>query len=117
LLPTANSGKEKEMATKSFSSSEVRNNLDSILQGVVDDAEPIVIRLKDNQNVVIISEDEYNSLLETAYVTSGRNGDYLRESIAEAQNGKTTPITLQEIDDLIDDHGFNQGACVASARG
>lgn len=88
------------MTTKSISSSEARSSFYSILREVVDDAVPVVIRQRGKQNAVILSEDEYNSLIETAYVSSGKNGEILRRSIAEAKAGKTRRITLEELDNL-----------------
>lgn len=88
------------MTTKSVSSSEARSSLYSILREVVEDAVPVVIRQRGKENAVILSENEYNSLLETAYVSSGKNGERLRESIAQAKAGKTRRITLDEINKL-----------------
>lgn len=88
------------MTTKSISSSEARGSFYSILKEVVDDVVPVVIRQRGKKSAVIISEDEYNSLIETAYVSSGRNGERLRESIAQAKEGKVRRITLDEIDKL-----------------
>ena len=89
------------MTTKSISSSEARSSLYTILREVVEDAVPVVIRHRGHKNAVIISEDEYNSLVETAYITGGRNGEALRRSIQDAREGKTHRITLEEIDALL----------------
>lgn len=88
------------MTTKSISSSEARSSLYSILREVVDDSVPVVIRQRGKQNAVLLSEDEYNSLVETAYLSSGKNGEHLRKSLAQARAGKTRRITLEEIDSL-----------------
>lgn len=89
------------MTTKTFTSSEARKAFYSILREVADDAVPIVIRNRGRKNAVILSEDEYNALMETAYVTRGKNGEHLRRSVQEAKEGKTRCITLEEIDKLI----------------
>lgn len=88
------------MTTKSLSSSEARASFYSIIKEVVDDVVPVVIRQRGKKSAVIISEDEYNSLIETAFVTAGGNAQRLRESIAQVREGKTRPIFLKEIDDL-----------------
>ena len=90
------------MIAKSITSSEARSSLYSILREVVEDAVPVVIRHRGHKNAVIVSEDEYNSLVETAYITGGRNGEALRRSMQDAREGKTRRITLEEIDALID---------------
>lgn len=88
------------MTTKSLSSSEARASFYSIIKEVVDDVVPVVIRQRGKKSTVIISEDEYNSLIETAYVTAGGNAQRLRESIAQVREGKTRTISLEEIDAL-----------------
>lgn len=85
------------MTTKSISSSEARSSLYSILREVVDDALPVVIRQRGKQNAVIISEDEYNSLIETAYLSSGKNGERLREARKQIERGESREISLDEL--------------------
>ncbi len=91
------------MTTKTLSSSEARKSFYSILREVNDDAVPVVVRThgKERRNAVIISEDEYNSIIETLYVTSGRNGEELRRSMAQARAGQVRTISLAEIDKMI----------------
>ncbi len=89
------------MTTKTLSSSEARKSFYGILREVVDDAVPIVIRNRGRKNAVLISEDEYNSIIETLYVTSGRNGEELRQSMAQARAGQVRTISLDEIDKMI----------------
>ncbi len=91
------------MTTKTLSSSEARRSFYSILREVNDDAVPVVVRNrgKGRKNAVIISEDEYNSIMETLYVTSGRNGEELRRSMAQARAGQVRTISLDEIDKMI----------------
>ncbi len=91
------------MTTKTLSSSEARKSFYSILREVNDDAVPVVVRNrgKGRRNAVIISEDEYNSIMETLYVTSGRNGEELRRSMAQARAGQVRTISLDEIDKMI----------------
>lgn len=67
---------------------------------MVDDAVPIVIRQRGKQNAVIISEDEYNSLIETAYVSSGKNGERLRQSIEQVERGECRVISMDELKDM-----------------
>ncbi|MEG0836810.1 MAG: type II toxin-antitoxin system Phd/YefM family antitoxin [Akkermansia sp.] len=85
------------MIIKSISSSEARSSFYSILREVVDDAVPVVIRQRGKQNAVILSEDEYNSLVETVYLSSGKNGERLRESKEQMECGECRVISLDEI--------------------
>ncbi len=73
------------------------------MREVVDDAVPIVIRSRGRGNAVLISEDEYNSMVETLYVTSGRNGEDLRRSMAQARAGQLRRYTLEELESMLDE--------------
>ena len=66
---------------------ELRLNLKYWLNSVVDDVEELIIKRKDQKDLVLISLDEYNSLVETNYLLSGKNREVLLESIAEVKKG------------------------------
>jgi len=66
---------------------ELRLNLKHWLNSVIDDVEEVIIKRKDQKDLVLISLDEYNSLVETNYLLSGKNRDILLESIAEVKKG------------------------------
>jgi len=66
---------------------ELRLNLKHWLNSVVDDLEEVIIKRKDQKDLVLISLEEYNSLVETNYLLSGKNRDVLLASIAEVKNG------------------------------
>ncbi|MFC6259802.1 type II toxin-antitoxin system Phd/YefM family antitoxin [Levilactobacillus fujinensis] len=51
--------------------SNFRQNLKSYLQTINEDSEPFIVTTKDAKNdVVVLSVDEYDSLVETAKITS-----------------------------------------------
>jgi len=66
---------------------ELRLNLKHWLNSVVDDVEELIIKRKNQKDLVLISLEEYNSLIETNYLLSGKNRDVLLESIKEVQSG------------------------------
>ncbi len=66
---------------------ELRLNLKHWLNTVIDDVEHVIIKRKDQKDLVLISLEEYNSLVETNYLLSGKNRDVILESIAEAKGG------------------------------
>lgn len=66
---------------------ELRLNLKHWLDSVTDNVEEIIIKRKDQKDLVLISLDEYNSLVETNYLLSGKNRDVLLNSIAEVKSG------------------------------
>ena len=75
---------------------DLRLNLKKWLDLVVDDVEELVIKRKDNKDLVLVSLAEYNSLKETSYLLSGRNRDVLMKSLREAKSGKSEEHNLLE---------------------
>ena len=75
---------------------DLRLNLKKWLDLVVNDVEELIIKRKNNKDLVLISLDEYNSLKETSYLLRGKNRDVLMKSIKEAKEGKTSANDLIE---------------------
>ncbi len=75
---------------------ELRLNLKQWLNAVVDVAQEVIIKRKDQQDVVLISLDEYNSLVETNYLLSGRNREILLESVSSTRSGAKRYDDLEE---------------------
>lgn len=75
---------------------ELRLNLRKWLDSVVDDVEEIIIKRKDQKDLVLISLEEYNSLKETQYLLSGKNRDVILKSISEVKKGKKKYKSLIE---------------------
>ncbi len=70
--------------------SEFRTGLKSYLDSVEDDNETLIIKRKSGKGTVLISLDEYNSIMETLHLLSSRrNADRLYESIQQLKSGKT----------------------------
>jgi len=81
-----------------FSYSEVRKNLKQHMDNVYHDHEPIIITRKNNENIVILSIDDYNSLTETHYLLSTKNNsNHLLSSLKKARTGKKIKKNLIEI--------------------
>lgn len=78
----------------------LRENMKSYMDKVTDDYETMIITRKDNKNVVLISEEAYNNLLENAYITSTKaNFDWLMESKKQLDEGKFKQHKLIEVSD------------------
>jgi len=75
---------------------ELRLNLKHWLDSVFDDVEEVIIKRKNQKDLVLISLEEYNSLVETNYLLSGKNRDVLLESIAEVKKGNKKYQELSE---------------------
>ena len=69
--------------------SDLRQNLKTYMDRVFHDHEPLIITRKNDENLVLISIDEYNSLMETNYLlSSDANVKHLSESISQYEQGK-----------------------------
>lgn len=75
---------------------DLRLNLKTWLDMVVNDVQELIIKRKNNKDLVIISLEEYNSLKETSYLLSGKNRDVLIQSLNELKDGKTEEHDLIE---------------------
>ena len=79
---------------------ESRARYAEVLDQVVNDREEIVITRQGHKSVVIISLDEYESLMETVYLMqSPANARHLRESIARHRAGEGVVHDLIELDE------------------
>ena len=66
-----------------------RSNLKSNMDAVTNSCETVIVTRKENRNVVVISEETYNNLLENAHLTKTRaNYDWLMQSKAQYETGK-----------------------------
>ena len=79
--------------------SEVRNNLKTYCEKATKDYETIIITRKNNENVVLMSEEEYNNLMENLYIRSNlKYYQRLVESIKEVEKGNVKEHDLVEVD-------------------
>lgn len=75
--------------------SEARNNLKTVLNRVVEDADCTIITRRDAEDAVVMSLDYYNSLMETLYLLkTPANAAHLQKSIKQFRQGKVTPREL-----------------------
>ena len=76
----------------------LRENMKSCMDKVTDDYETLIVTRKDNKNVVMISEEAYNNLMENIYVVDNRaNYDWLMESKAQLEQGDFSSHELIEV--------------------
>ena len=79
------------------SCTELRRNLASYMDEVCDDRTPLFVTRQNARTVVLMSEDEYESLMETHHlVKSPANAARLLRSIKEVDEGKLTERELIE---------------------
>jgi antitoxin YefM len=73
-----------------ISFSDARSKLKSVLDQVVSDADYTIITRRDSEDAVVMSLDQFNSLMETVYLLkSPANAAHLSESIKQYRAGKT----------------------------
>lgn len=69
--------------------SDLRRHLRDYMQRVYEEREPLIVTRKNNENVVLMSIDQYNSLVETDYLLStDANARHLRASVQAARAGR-----------------------------
>ena len=68
--------------------SNARNNLKSVLDQVIDDADYTIITRRDAEDAVVMSLETFNSFMETFYLLrSPANAIHLTKSIEQFNNG------------------------------
>ena len=69
----------------------LRDNMKSYMDKITDDYETMIVTRKNNKNVVMLSEESYNNMMENIYVTGNKsNYDWLMESRAQLEKGNAT---------------------------
>ena len=73
----------------------LRDNMKSYMDKVTDDYETMIVTRKNNKNVVMLSEEVYNNLMENIHVMGNKaNYDWVMKSKAQLENGK---VSVQEL--------------------
>lgn len=76
---------------------ELRANLATYMDSVCDDRTPLFVTRQNARSVVLISEDDYEGLMETVHLLkSPANAERLMRSIREADEGKLIEQALIE---------------------
>jgi antitoxin YefM len=80
--------------------SDARSNLKTVIDQVVDDADVTLITRRDAPNAVIMSQDYYDSLMETVHLLrSPANVAHLERSMAQLRHGEAKERNLAENDE------------------
>ena len=78
----------------------LREKMKTYMDKVTDDYEIMIVTRKNNKNVVMLSEETYNNMMENIYVTGTRsNYDWLMESKAQLEKGMTSVHDLTQVED------------------
>lgn len=77
-----------------------RNEMKKNMDLVTEDYEVMVVTRKENKNVVVISEEVYNNLLENIHVMGNKtNYNWLIESKKQLEEGRVSSRILLEVED------------------
>lgn len=77
----------------------LRDNMKSYMDKVTDDYETMIVTRKDNKNVVMLSEESYNNLMENIHVMGNKsNYDWLMESKEQLEKGNISTHELVEVE-------------------
>lgn len=94
---TYNTNKKESDNMLATNFSNVRNNFREVCDRVVQDSDIAIITRKNGENVVLMSQQQYDNLVENAYIRSSKaNYDRLQESIKQAEDGKLVQFEIEE---------------------
>ena len=80
--------------------SEARENFKDIIDKTIDDADVTLIHRRKGGNAVLMSEEYYNSMIETLHLLSNpANAKHLAQSIEQHKAGKTQKRQLIDVDE------------------
>lgn len=75
-----------------------RQNLKGFMREVNDDADVITVTSNDGNNIVVLSEKDYASIMETVHLlSSDANSKHLEESKEQLKSGKTISTSLEDL--------------------
>ena len=76
---------------------ELRNNMKKYMDLVSDDYETLIVTRKENRNVVMVSEDTWNNLMENLHLMGNEaNFQWLMESRRQLESGAFHVHALKE---------------------
>ncbi len=75
--------------------SNIRNNFKKYCDKATRDYETIIVTRKNDENVVLMSEAEYNNLMENLYIMS--NKDYYNELLKSKKEAETGKLEVHEL--------------------
>ena len=79
--------------------STLRNSMKKYFDIITDSIETIVVTRKSGNNIVMMSEETYNNLIENSYLTqTKRNYDWLMESKSQLESGKTISKDIKDLE-------------------
>jgi len=82
--------------------SNLRESMKANFDRISDDFETMIVTRKNNRNIVMMSEESYNNIMENLYVLGNKaNYDWLMDSKRQLENGdcSSKELILVEVDE------------------
>ena len=77
--------------------SNVRNNFKEVCDRVVHDSDIAIITRKNDENVVLMSQVQYDNLMENLHIRNSKaNYEWLKKSISQAETGKLVKFEMED---------------------
>ena len=77
--------------------SNVRNNFKEVCDRVVHDSDIAIITRKNDENVVLMSQAQYDNLMENLHIRDSKaNYEWIKESIKQAEDGKLVKFDVED---------------------
>ena len=77
--------------------SNVRNNFKEVCDRVVHDSDIAIITRKNDENVVLMSQAQYDNLMENLHIRESKaNYEWLKESMKQAEDGKLVNFEVED---------------------
>ena len=84
----------------SYNYTDLRENLKSAFDKAIENHEEILVTRKNGENLVILSEEDYNSLQETAYILrSHKNAQRLESALESSKKTEGIKLSLNDLED------------------
>jgi antitoxin YefM len=82
-----------EVVMQAITYSEARHDLKNVMDEACSNHEPVLITRRRGESVVLLSLDDYESIMESEYLLSSpANAARLMQSLEESRTGKRTPM-------------------------
>ena len=82
--------------------STLRNNLKAYCDRATDDAETVIVTRKNEKNIVVISLEAYNNMIENLMLTSNRtNYQHILQGVHELETGHAVKKSAEAVEKLL----------------
>lgn len=87
------------MLAKNYS--DARNNFKSLCDTIIQDEETIIVTRKNEENIVMMSLDEYNNLMENMHIRQSANTyNRILKARVQVQDGSGIERTMEELETM-----------------